>query len=129
MDLESDETRRLAEQEVRNMCWVTCHPNVVAYKDCFTLNTTDMDVRFCIVMEYCDGGTMASKIKELQNRQFNEDHLLDWTLDMCLGLQVTLYLGPASESLSTPATCIIARMGKCMATEAHGVSLGRDPRP
>lgn len=44
------------------------HPNIVAYKDSFTL-----DDCIHIVMSYCEGGDMYNRIKANENRHFPEN--------------------------------------------------------
>lgn len=60
------------------------HPYIVTYRESF------MDRRcLCIVMDFADGGDMYSKIaKQKQTgKQFNEEQVLDWFVQICLALK------------------------------------------
>ena len=58
------------------------HPNIVSYKDSFL----DKDNYYNIVMIYCDGGDIYSKIKNAKNKHFSESEILDWLVQLCLAL-------------------------------------------
>lgn len=58
------------------------HPNIVSYKDSFL----DKDNYYNIVMIYCDGGDIYSKIKAAKNKHFSENEILDWLVQICLAL-------------------------------------------
>lgn len=51
------------------------HPNIVGYKESFFAKGRD---QLCIVMTYCDGGDLASRVKSAHNRLFKEDQILHW---------------------------------------------------
>lgn len=58
------------------------HPNIVSYKDSFL----DKENFYNIVMIYCDGGDIYSKIKNAKNKHFSESDILDWLVQLCLAL-------------------------------------------
>jgi len=58
------------------------HVNIVAYADSFE----DRENQLNIVMIYCEGGDMATKIKEAQGVHFSEDTILEWFAQMCMAL-------------------------------------------
>ena len=58
------------------------HPNIVSYKDSFI----DKDNYYNIVMIYCDGGDIYTKIKNAKNNHFPETDILDWLVQLCLAL-------------------------------------------
>ena len=58
------------------------HPNIVSYKDSFI----DKDNYYNIVMIYCDGGDIYTKIKNAKNNHFPESDILDWLVQLCLAL-------------------------------------------
>ena len=58
------------------------HPNIVSYKDSFL----DKENYYNIVMIYCDGGDIYSKIKNTKNKHFSESDILDWLVQLCLAL-------------------------------------------
>ena len=58
------------------------HPCIVSYKDSFVYQ----DI-LCLVMHYCEGGDLASTIREADGVHFDEDTILDWFVQIALGLQ------------------------------------------
>ena len=58
------------------------HPNIVSYKDSFL----DKDNYYNIVMIYCDGGDIYSKIKAQKKEYFPEEDILNWIVQLCLAL-------------------------------------------
>ena len=60
------------------------HPNVISYKDSFN----DQDNYFNIVTKFCEGGDIYSKIQKQkeENDFFNEDQILNWFVQILLGL-------------------------------------------
>ncbi|NXN53908.1 NEK3 kinase, partial [Rynchops niger] len=58
------------------------HPNIVAYKASF-----EADGHLYIVMEYCDDGDLMQKIKHQGGNLFPEDTILQWFVQMCLGVK------------------------------------------
>lgn len=79
-DLENTENEVRLLQKIR-------HTNIVAYKDSYV----DRDQFLNIVMVYCDGGDIYSKIKGNQSKgkNFPENQIVDWLAQMALAL---LYL-------------------------------------
>ncbi|CDW78132.1 protein kinase domain containing protein [Stylonychia lemnae] len=61
------------------------HTNIVAYKDSFV----DREQYLNMVMTYCDGGDMYTKIKNSKGKNFPEPQIIDWLVQMSLAL---LYL-------------------------------------
>jgi len=60
------------------------HPNVIRYVDSFLSRKTE---HLCIVMEFAEGGDLANRIKLQYGRPFTETVIVDWMLQICLGLQ------------------------------------------
>jgi len=60
------------------------HPFIVKYKRSFVRRGA-----LCIVMEYADGGDLHARIKEArtESKYFDEDTVLDWFTQACLGLK------------------------------------------
>ena len=79
-DLENTENEVRLLQKIR-------HTNIVAYKDSYV----DREQFLNIVMVYCDGGDIYTKIKATQNKgkNFPEVQIVDWLAQMSLAL---LYL-------------------------------------
>ncbi|XP_021075166.1 serine/threonine-protein kinase Nek3 [Mus pahari] len=57
------------------------HPNIVAFKESF-----EAEGHLYIVMEYCDGGDLMQKIKQQKGKLFPEDTILNWFIQICLGV-------------------------------------------
>ena len=55
------------------------HANIVSYKDSFL----DKENYYNIVMIYCDGGDIYSKIKNNKNKHNTESDILDWLVQLC----------------------------------------------
>ena len=79
-DLENTENEVRLLQKIR-------HTNIVAYKDSYV----DREQFLNIVMVYCDGGDIYSKIKanSSKGKNFPEQQIVDWLAQMALAL---LYL-------------------------------------
>lgn len=80
----SDKDRENTEQEVRLLQKMR-HANIVAYKDSYI----DHEQFLCIVMVYCEGGDIYSKIKSAKGHRIAENQVMDWFAQILLAL---LYL-------------------------------------
>uniref|UniRef100_T1IHJ2 non-specific serine/threonine protein kinase n=1 Tax=Strigamia maritima TaxID=126957 RepID=T1IHJ2_STRMM len=58
------------------------HPNIVRYEESF-----EHDGKLYIVMDYCDGGDLYSKINAQKGVHFSEDLILDWFVQICLAMK------------------------------------------
>ena len=58
------------------------HPNIILYKDSFN----DEDNYFNIVTTFCEGGDIYNKIQSQKGEYFNEDQILNWFVQILLGL-------------------------------------------
>ncbi|KAL4609074.1 serine/threonine-protein kinase Nek5 [Arapaima gigas] len=58
------------------------HPNIVTFLTSFEERCT-----LYIVMEYCDGGDLMKRIKMQKGILFSEDQIVDWFVQICLGLK------------------------------------------
>lgn len=74
------------EQAKQEVILLSClkHPSIVEYYDSFI-----QDGHLHIVMEYCQGGDLASAMKEARRRKmyFSEAQVLDWIAQLCLAVQ------------------------------------------
>lgn len=77
----SQKDREQTENEVRLLQKLR-HANIVAYKDSFI----DREQFLNIVMIYCEGGDMYSKIKAQKGKNFSENQILDWMAQIILAL-------------------------------------------
>ena len=77
----SEKDRKATMQEVKLLQKLS-HPNIVAYKDSFI----DRDQYFNIVMAYCDGGDMYTKIKNQNKKSFDEEMIWQWFVQMGLAI-------------------------------------------
>ena len=67
------------------------HPNITSFKEVYKTKKGQL----CIVMEYCDGGDLASRIEARQEESkqagkwiyFSEDQVLHWFTQICLGVK------------------------------------------
>ncbi|XP_029917471.1 apolipoprotein L3-like [Myripristis murdjan] len=59
----------------------TNHPHIVSSENSFQDGPT-----YYIVMDYCQGGSLAEKIKE-QSEQFEEEQILSWIVQICVALK------------------------------------------
>ncbi|XP_060089217.1 serine/threonine-protein kinase Nek5-like isoform X2 [Heteronotia binoei] len=58
------------------------HPNIVAF-----YSSLQEKNKLYIIMEYCDGGDLMKKIKQQRGVLFEEDKILDWFVQISLGLK------------------------------------------
>ena len=58
------------------------HPNVISYKDSFN----DVDNYFNIVTTFCEGGDIYNKIQKQNGEFFKEEQILNWMVQILLGL-------------------------------------------
>jgi serine/threonine protein kinase len=72
-----------AQQEAKLLSKLK-HPNIVAYRDSFQTNGY-----LYIVMLYCEGGDLYTKIKEQNNRYLDEMQVVEWFVQIAMALQVT----------------------------------------
>ena len=80
----SQKDRENTEQEVRLLQKLR-HSNIVAYKDSYI----DRDQFLCMVMVYCEGGDVYTKIKSNKGKKFSEAQILSWLAQTLMAL---LYL-------------------------------------
>jgi NIMA (never in mitosis gene a)-related kinase len=58
------------------------HPNIIKMHEHF--QTSDY---LCIIMDYCEGGDLASVIKAMRGVPIFERQILDWFLQICLAVK------------------------------------------
>ena len=58
------------------------HPNVVRHRESFVHKGF-----LCIVMDYADGGDLAARLKARRHRLLPESQVIDWFVQICLGLK------------------------------------------
>ena len=58
------------------------HPNIVSYQGSF-----EEAGKLYILMDYCDGGDLHTKISSLKNQLFDEDQIINWFVQLCLGIK------------------------------------------
>ncbi|KAG2424095.1 hypothetical protein HXX76_014770 [Chlamydomonas incerta] len=73
--------RDASEQEAKLLMALN-HPNIVRCIECFTHMN-----KLCIVMDWCSEGDLYGLIQKRRGQQLNEDTILDWLVQMCLGLK------------------------------------------
>lgn len=74
-----------AEREAKLLSTLK-HPNIVAYIESFRSNDGFLN----IVMAYCEGGDLYTKLKERKaNKQpLTENQIIEWFVQICMALQV-----------------------------------------
>ena len=82
MNILDAEILKSAQTEVKALCSLD-HVNIVKYKEWIQESR-----HFFIIMEYCDGGDLAMKIKKQGTTKFPENKVIQWTIELCLALQV-----------------------------------------
>lgn len=85
MDLRtaSKKERLAAEQEAKLLSNLK-HPNIVAYKDSFEV----ADGFLYIVMGYCEGGDLYSRLKEQKGDLLEEKQVVEWFVQIAMAIQV-----------------------------------------
>jgi len=76
-----------AEREAKLLSTLK-HPNIVAYIESFRSNDNFLN----IVMAYCEGGDLYTKLKERKaNKQpLPENQIVEWFVQICMALQVNI---------------------------------------
>ena len=59
------------------------HPNIIRFREVYKTKKN----KLCIVMDYADGGDLASKIKSQRSTPFPEDFILSVFVQLCLALK------------------------------------------
>ena len=74
-----------AQSEAKLLSTLT-HPNIVTYIESFCSS----DGYLNIVMSYCEGGDLFTKLKEkqLKKQPLTENQIIDWLIQICMALQV-----------------------------------------
>ena len=84
MDLQrsSKKERAAAEQEAKLLSTMK-HPNIVAYRESFEENGF-----LYIVMGFCEGGDLYTRLKEQKGTLLEEKQLVQWFVQITMALQV-----------------------------------------
>jgi NIMA (never in mitosis gene a)-related kinase len=80
----TSERDKLSAQQEAQLLKSLKHPNIVSYKESF-----QVDGFLHIVMLYCDGGDLYSKIKEQNGKYLEETQIVEWFVQIAMALQVT----------------------------------------
>ncbi len=59
------------------------HPNIVSYKESFQ----DEHGMLHIVMGYCEGGDLCTRLKSFKGSYLPETQVVEWFVQIALGLQ------------------------------------------
>ena len=86
-----DEDEKKATLREARILEVLNHPFITKFKEVYRTKRGIL----CIVMEYCDGGDLAKRIKDRQDKYkttgvwqyFSEDQVLNWFTQICLGMK------------------------------------------
>ena len=104
----SDQDARALEAEAELLRAASCHPNVVRFHGCFRMagegasgggggdggGTTaggtagggEDGVQLCIVMSHCEGGDLATLLRNVENEPLPEEAIMRWLVQLLLGL-------------------------------------------
>ena len=83
----SKRERKAAEQEAQ-LLGTMKHPNIVAYKESFEA----IDGFLYIVMGFCEGGDLYSKLKEQKGVLLEERQVVEWFVQIAMALQVCVHV-------------------------------------
>ncbi|KAM7417687.1 hypothetical protein PAMA_017367 [Pampus argenteus] len=95
----------------------TKHPHIVSIKDSF--KAEDQNI-YCVVMDYCQGGSLDAKIKEGRVTPPNEDKTLSLFVEICMALRTIHEKGLLHKNLM-PENVLLTEFG----TVRFGI-LGKD---
>ena len=59
------------------------HPNIIKFREVYKTRSG----KLCIVMDFADGGDLATQIKNQRGRYFTEAQVLDWFVQVCLAMK------------------------------------------
>ncbi len=79
----TSERDKLSAQQEAQLLKSLKHPNIVSYKESF-----QVDGFLHIVMLYCDGGDLYTKIKEQNGKYLEETQIVEWFVQIAMALQV-----------------------------------------
>ena len=94
-----------AEREAKLLSTLK-HPNIVSYIESFR----SRDGFLNIVMAYCEGGDLYSKLKEMKSKQqvLAEDQIIEWFVQISMALQVrTIVDGRITEALKIGSSLLV----------------------
>ena len=98
----SDEKERTAALLEAQLLSSMAHPNIVAYKESFQDSSgnygdvyykrhSDITGILHIIMAYCEGGDLSSRLKACKGIPLAEDQVIEWFVQITLALQVLCY--------------------------------------
>lgn len=58
------------------------HPNIVSCYESFIANG-----KLCIVMDYCSGGDLYTRLQKQRGVLLDENIVLDWFVQLCLAIK------------------------------------------
>lgn len=64
------------------------HPNIVAFHGVFEVEGSHL----CIVMNYCDGGDLHTRLQQQEGELFQENQVMEWFIQVCMAIQVKIKL-------------------------------------
>ncbi|XP_071491295.1 uncharacterized protein [Diadema antillarum] len=78
----SKREKKAAEQEAKLLSKLR-HPNIVSYKDSFESD----EGYLYIVMGFCDGGDLYTRLKQQKNAPLEEKQVVEWFVQIAMALQ------------------------------------------
>jgi NIMA (never in mitosis gene a)-related kinase len=77
IEILEDDERTKALNEIKILSNVS-HPNIIKMHENFRTND-----KLCIVMDYCEGGDLATVVKVMKDHPFSENQILNWFVQLC----------------------------------------------
>ena len=88
------------------------HPNIVTYQESFEDGGS-----LHIVMDYCDGGDLYKKISDQRGKLFTEDQVLNWFVQLCLGLKHVHDRKILHRDIKSQVSCLVVCSTVCVCIE------------
>ncbi|KAK7081461.1 Serine/threonine-protein kinase Nek1 [Halocaridina rubra] len=90
----TSEQEESARQEVHILAGLK-HPNIVSYKESF-----EQDHHLYLLMTYCEGGDLFTKIRHQNGALFPEQQIVRWLIQITMALQVGFW------QIMKPTVCV-----------------------
>jgi NIMA (never in mitosis gene a)-related kinase len=81
VDVLEENEKFSALNEIRILSKVN-HPNIIQMHEYF-----EMESKLCLVLDFCEGGDMATLIKSARGHMFSQHQIIDWFVQICLAVK------------------------------------------
>jgi len=72
------------EKEVTILLRIPVHPHVISFKGVAKLISPVLGDQYCLVLEYCEGGSLLAYLKS--NQKMSKKQPIQWIFEICQGL-------------------------------------------